>query len=255
MLGTSYTIMKQLAGICLIGFLGVLFWSCGESEDAQKIIDQVIDNHGGENYEHVKISFDFRDKHYVLTQQGGAFQYERHFEDSKGKVKDILTNEGFKRLLNEVDITDTVRKTAAYTRSVNSVAYFALLPYRLNDPAVNKSYLGSSEIRGQPYHKIEVNFDQKGGGEDHNDRFVYWIHKETLTMEYLAYLYYTDGGGIRFRSPYNVRLVGDIRFSDYENYEPGADSVELWELDKEFESGSLKLLSRIELKNIKVEAL
>ncbi len=86
-----------------------------------------------------------------------------------------------------------------YSNSVNSVAYFALLPFRLNDAAVNKRYIGTSEIKGEPYFEIEVTFQQKGGGKDHDDVFIYWIHQQHFTMDYLAYSFIVDGGGTRFR--------------------------------------------------------
>ncbi len=227
--------------------------ACSNKKNAQEIIDRVIENHGGKRYENFEASFDFRDRHYVMHHQGGRFQYERHFSDSQGEIKDILNNEGFKRYLDGRDITDTVKKAAAYARSVNSVAYFALLPYRLNDPAVNKQYLGVGEIGGEPYHKVRITFDQDGGGEDFQDEFVYWIHQEKLTMDYLAYVYFTDGGGKRFRAPYNVRTVGGIRFADYENYKELDDMIPIAEYDDQFNQGKLELLSRIELENLQVK--
>ena len=245
--------MKNL-GILLAGMLFVLL-SCQKSPDAQSIIDAAIEAHGGALYENVHISFDFRKRHYVLHHEQGVFQYERHFEDSTGKIRDILNNEGFKRYLNDQDITDTVKKAAAYTRSVNSVAYFVLLPYRLNDPAVIKEYLGETSIKDEPYHKIGVTFQQQGGGEDFEDQFVYWIHQKHHTMDYLAYLYYTDGGGKRFRAPYNQRVIEGIRFTDYENYKEVSDNIPIDQYDSLYQAGALKLLSKIELENIKVQPL
>jgi len=239
--------------VILIGVILLYASSCGSETDAQSLIDKVIENHGGVLYENFKATFDFRGRHYVMQHQGGSFQYERHFSDSSGQIKDILNNDGFHRLLNDQDITDTVKKAAAYARSVNSVVYFALLPYRLNDPAVEKSYLGTGEIKGELYHKIKVTFEQEGGGDDYSDEFVYWIHAQNLTMEYFAYLYFTDGGGKRFRAPFNSRTVGGIKFSDYENYKELDDQVELKDYDLEFNQGKLELLSKIELENLEVQ--
>ncbi len=246
--------MKYLGNIFIWLVFGVVV-ACQKTPDAQSIIDAAIETHGGSQYENVQVSFDFRDRHYVLRHQNGLFQYERHFEDSTGKIRDILNNEGFKRFLNERDITDTVKKTAAYTRSVNSVAYFALLPYRLNDPAVVKKFLGEVMIKEEPYYKIEVTFQQEGGGEDFQDQFVYWIHKERNTMDYLAYLYFTDGGGKRFRAPYNQREINGLKFTDYENYRQVAADFPLTAYDSLYEAGALKLLSKIELEQIIVEPL
>lgn len=236
----------------IIATLVVLVGACGTGKDPQKIIDKVIQNHGGDGYENVRVSFDFRGRHYVMLHQNGLFRYERHFSDRTGQIKDVLSNQGFKRFLNDHDITDTVRKAAAYARSVNSVAYFALLPYRLNDPAVNKTYLGTGEIKEELYHKILITFDQAKGGDDYSDQFVYWIHAKDMTMDYLAYLYYTDDGGKRFRAPINVRTVGGIRFADYENYQQVDDKIKLEDYDKEYNQGSLKILSKIELENLDV---
>ena len=73
-------------------------------------------------------------------------------------------------------------------------------------------------------------------------------------MDYLAYSYHTDGGGMRFRASYNVRTVGGIRFADYVNYEADP-SLQIETLDELFTEGKLKELSRIELVNIKVDIL
>lgn len=233
--------------------LGVILTGCSQDSNPQFIIDKTIEKHGGEKYENFKAEFDFRGRHYVLEHNKGHFQYERHFTENAYNVEDILNNQGFKRYLNGVDVTDTVKKAAAYSRSVNSVAYFALLPYRLNDPAVNKIYLGREEIKGQPYHKVQVTFDAEGGGEDYTDEFVYWIHQDHYTMDYLAYLYYTDGGGKRFRAPLQIHEVGGIRFADYENYQGAGDNTKIEEYARLYESGQLELLSTIHLENLTVE--
>ena len=243
--------MNQIT-LALLSSLLLLPVSCSQSTDPQKIIDQVIENHGGEHYDKFKASFDFRGRHYVMHHDNGFFQYERHFEQDSAEIKDILNNQGYKRYMDGQDITDTVRKAAAYARSVNSVAYFALLPYRLNDPAVRKTYLGTGSIQGERYHKILVTFDQQGGGEDYQDEFVYWVHTESLTMEYMAYLYYTDGGGTRFRAPIASQTVGGIRFTNYENYKATDQSVEIQDYDREYNQGKLELLSVIELENLEV---
>ena len=59
--------------------------------------------------------------------------------------------------------------------------------------------------------------------------------------------------GTRFRGAYNERIVNGLRFVDYNNYKSGDESLDPLELDKAFETGKLKLLSKIELKNIVVK--
>jgi superfamily I DNA/RNA helicase len=221
---------------------------------AQEIVDKTIEVSGGEKYLNAEIDFDFRDMHYRSVREGGKFQYERQFQDSIGTIKDVLNNDGFQRFVNDelAEIPDSM--AVKYTASVNSVHYFALLPYGLNDDAVNKSSLGEVTIKNKVYHKIKVTFSQEGGGEDYEDVFVYWIDAETFKADYIAYSYIEDDGvGIRFREAYNERMVNGLRFVDYNNYKSEDATMDLLGLDKAFESGSLKLLSKIELENIVVK--
>lgn len=226
--------------------------TAGKDGKAQAIIDQAIAAHGGEKFEDLQIAFDFRDRHYTATRQGGLFTYTRSFTDSTGQVEDRLDNEGFLRKVNGRPVTLPEERKKAFTMSVNSVIYFALLPYGLNDPAVHKQYLGEATIRQQPYHKIKVSFAREGGGVDYEDVFIYWIHQKTHVLDYLAYSYLTDGGGMRFRAAYAPRQIGGLRFQQYINYEPLDKQAALADMDKLYESGQLKELSRIELENISV---
>ena len=100
---------------------------------------------------------------------------------------------------------------------------------------------------------MRVTFDEEGGGEDYNDIFIYWFDKEDFSMDYLAYQYFTEGGGIRFREAINVREIEGITFQDYVNYKPDSDSIKLVGIDQVFENGNLIEISRIELENVKVD--
>lgn len=223
---------------------------------AQQIIDQAIEKHGGEAYTRMELSFTFRDRTYKGSRMDGKFSYERKLVQEDGtELLDILDNERLIRKKNGEQIELTPKDSSAYANSVNSVFYFALLPYFLNDPAAIKTYLGTSTVKGQPYHKIQVTFQQEGGGKDFEDQFVYWIHRDNYTMDYLAYNYLTDGGGARFREAYNVRNIEGIRFADYINYKPEPDSREVATFDALFEQGLMKELSRIDTEDIEVKVL
>ncbi|MFZ5971607.1 MAG: DUF6503 family protein [Bacteroidota bacterium] len=226
---------------------------CGVGNNPQKIVDKAIEVHGGELFLNSTVEFDFRDRHYVAFRNGGTYRYERIWRDSTGSYRDVLSNDGFYREVEgaKVDLPDSM--AAKYTRSVNSVVYFALLPYGLNDAAVRKKWLGETTLKDQPYYKIEVTFAEEGGGEDHTDVFHYWIHQEKFTVDYLAYLYHTDGGGIRFREAINPRNINGMLLQDYINYEPPSKSASLDEMEELFRQGSLKELSRIALENISVK--
>jgi hypothetical protein len=140
---------------------------------------------------------------------------------------------------------------AKYSNSINSVHYFAYLPYGLNDPAVNKKLLGETQIGDGQYYKVEVTFDKIGGGEDFEDIYIYWINKETFKPDYLAYEFNTDGGGARFRKAFNERIINGIRFVDYYNYK-ASENISVYELEALFKLKKLELLSTIRLEDISV---
>ncbi len=236
--------------IVLLAFV-IISCSSGKN-DAQKIIDKAIHTAGGDKFLNSTIEFDFRDRHYTTRRDGDNFSHERVFQDSTDTIHDFLNNKGFYREINnqKVDVPDSM--AVKYARSVNATIYFALLPYGLNDEAVQKKFMGNTTIDDQPYFIVEVSFKEEGGGEDFNDVFLYWIHEENYTMDYLAYLYYTDGGGLRFRNFYNRRSVNDILFQDYINYKPKNDAATITELEDLYKKGELEEFSRIELKDIKV---
>ena len=238
-------------------FVLIIFTGCNAGEKSftgQEVIDQAITTAGGELFQKATIDFDFRGRHYRSIRDYGKFQYERIFEDSTGRVRDVLNNEGFERYINDTvsTLTPDSMKTK-YANSVNSVLYFALLPYGLNDPAVIKEYVGTGVIDNQTYHKVRVTFEQEGGGKDYQDVFMYWVNSTDFKVDYFGYTYVTDGGGARFRKAYNARVVNGIRFVDYINYKPTLAKMELSEFDEAFNRGELKELSRIELENINVE--
>lgn len=222
---------------------------------AQSIVDKAIEAHGGANYEHSEIQFDFRGKTYITKRQGNNFTYERRYSDTVGTVRDIYKNGVLQRIMDELpyELSDKVKETIS--ESINSVFYFALLPYKLNDPAVIKQYLGKVEISGKQYHKIFVTFKKEGGGKDHSDEFIYWFHDKDYKMGYMAYNFHTSGGGTRFRKAYNRRVVNGIIFQDYINYIGDKQFKPIKDIDTRFKRGELKILSRIELKNIQVNKL
>ena len=155
--------------------------------------------------------------------------------------------------INELPFEVSDGKETAYSASVNSVHYFSVLPYGLNDRAVKRTYLKLLKVKGKEYHKIKVAFNKDGGGEDFEDVFMYWINTKTFKADYLAYSYNEDGGlGLRFREAYNERYIEGVRFVDYYNYKPKNENASLENLDNLFEVDGLSLLSKIELKNILV---
>lgn len=218
---------------------------------SQKVIDESIKVHGGKSFQKAHFTFDFREKSFEYKRNKDEFKYSRTFTDKNGDaIKDVLTNENFIRTVNGQVASLDEKKQRSYSDALNSVHYFAFLPYFLNDGAVQKKYLGLTNISDIQYHKIQVTFKQNGGGTDHDDVFIYWIREGDFTLDYLAYSYHTNGGGVRFRKAYNQREVGGIRFQDYVNYKHEDKNFPVDEMEIAFMSGQLKEVSRIDLVNV-----
>jgi hypothetical protein len=234
-------------------FFGI---SCDSRTEAEKIVDAAIDAYGGTLYETSAITFDFRGTHYSIFKSPTAFEYSREFTDSTGQVVDVLNNAGFTRKVNGVLIdTLTEERIGAFSRSVNSVAYFAFLPYGLNDAAAIKTYLGKTTIKGKEYHQVKVTFQAEGGGDHFEDEFLYWFGVDDSQMDYMAYSYHTDGGGVRMRDVRATREVGGIRFQDYNNLKAARKETPLDSMQVLYETGALVKLSEINLENIRTSAI
>jgi hypothetical protein len=237
----------------LFFFVLLVAISCNSNlSDPQQIVDRAIEAAGGKKYENSTVTFYFRDRYYVARHEGGTFSYERIFRDSVNTIHDILSNAGFQRTKNDTLVTVPDSLAARYTASVNSVIYFALLPFKLNDTAVQKKFVGETTIKGVPCYQIEVTFQATGGGEDYEDVFYYWFDKKDFTIRYLAYSFKEATIGYRFREAIHPRYVNGLLFLDYVNYQPVSDTAALADLAGLFEKGALKELSKIELENVQV---
>lgn len=220
---------------------------------ATEIVAKSYAHHGCEKINEASISFDFRDYHYEYLHTDTGLVRSRIFKDTLGRtIKDVWSRNELERYIDGVLTKITQEKADAYRNSINSVFYFAFLPKSLKDPAVKLEYMDSVTINSEKYHKIRVTFSEEGGGEDHEDVFMYWFDMDNYSMDYLAYSYQTNGGGMRFRSVVDRQKINGIIFQDYANYAPPKGS-KLNELDQLFNKGKLEQVSTIEQKNIKVQ--
>ena len=240
----------------LFFFVVLAFASCQQNNiplTAQQIIDKSIVASGADKVANGQIEFKFRDKEYAAVRENGLFRLFRSFKDEKlGMVSDGVLNNGFERHVNGHLFKVPDSMAVKYTSSVNSVHYFSVLPYGLNDAAVKKKLLPEVNINSKPYYKVQISFSEEGGGEDFEDVFIYWINKTSFKIDYLAYSFHVNGGGKRFREAYNERVVNGIRFVDYNNYKATNASTKLENLDKAFENNELIKLSEINLENVSV---
>lgn len=235
------------------------FYSCDAPEErsaAEKIIEKSIEISGGENYSRAEIEFYFRNRKYTSKRNGDLFKLERVVTDSMGnRIHDILSNEGLERFENGQPVTLPDSMVTRIGDGVNSLHYFVQVPYVLKSEAAQKEQVGEDQISGEPNFEVKISFAEEGGGTDHHDEYMYWIHKENHTVDYFAYRFYTNDGGIRFRKAVNPRILEGIRFVDYNNYRIEDFTFPLTDLDSLYEIGALHLLSNIRNDSIKVDLL
>jgi len=219
------------------------------NENTQSIVNEAIKAHGGALYDSAHYQFVFRDKLYSFENING-FTYKVISKDSLGnQIEDFLQDGKLARTVNTELVKLSKKDIAKYSEALNSVIYFATLPHKLNDKAVQKEGIGETIIKGEDYDVVKVTFGKVGGGKDYDDVFMYWINKKSHYINYLAYSYSVNEGGVRFRSAYNPRTIDGIRFQDYINWEAPVGTP-LKELPAMFEKEQLKELSRIETKDI-----
>ncbi len=244
--------LEKSGFFAVLAILVLVNYSCKPT--AQTIVDECIEVCGGKKYNDLDAAFDFRNMHYTIKNKDGKYTYTRMQVDSSGhKIEDIVTNDSFERKIDGVKTSVPDSMVAKYTSSVNSVAYFFLLPKPLNDPAVSKELVGTSKIKDKEYYKIKVKFSEEGGGKDHQDVFMYWIEKKSKLMDYFAYSYETNGGGIRFREAFNQKTLNGIKFSDYKNYGFEDLKTKLEDLDVLFEQNKIPLKSEIVNLNVNIK--
>lgn len=244
--------MKKSFFSVLIIFSLILI-SCGDQQpSADEIMAQSIKAHGGDLVANAQVDFIFRGINYNVARDSGFFIYERRFEQDGKPVVDRLDNEGFTRSINDTLVALDDKLRARYTSSLNSVIYFAQLPYGLDGEAVNLTYIGMDSINNSNYHEIQVTFKEDGGGEDHEDVFVYWIDTQDFLVDYMAYSYCEDDCGFRFRESVNRRNINGIVVQDYNNYKSNRQDPKLEDLDDAFQASNLELLSEIKTEFAKV---
>ncbi len=244
--------MKYISFILLV----FLFISCADEEKkltADDIVNNAIKKAGGERYENAAIEFVFRNRDYKSTRNGGKYRLERKMKDTSGNhIHDILSNVGLERFVNDSAVKVPDSLVIPIGNSINSVHYFVQLPFGLNAKAANKELLGKDSVAGREYFEVKVTFSENGGGTDHEDEYLYWIDTQNFEVDYLAYNFKENDGGVRFRKAFNHRVIEGIRFVDYENYKYSNLNIPLKKLDSLFEKRELDLLSIIETKNIRV---
>lgn len=213
-------------------------------------INKAIQAHGGELYNSASYQFSFRNNQYSFTNTKESYKYTVLRKNKNNEaVLDVLSNTKFSRFINDKETTLSDKDNLRYSEALNSVIYFATLPYKLKDTSVNKNYIGKTTIKNKEYNVVEIYFNKEGGGKDFDDIYYYWINTTTNIIDYFAYNYKVNNGGVRFRSAYNKRNVGGIIFQDYINFKAPVETP-LADLPSLFEKNELKEVSRILTENV-----
>lgn len=216
---------------------------------ADSIVNAAIVAHGGVGYDTADYSFEFRGKKLRFQNNGAKYTYSSEVQKGDSLIKDVMINTNFTRYINSQKQNLTPADAARYRESLNSIIYFATLPYKLQDASVTKEFVEETIIKGKKYEVIKVTFGKDGGGKDFSDTYMYWINKDNHKIDYLAYSYHVNEGGIRFRVAFNTRVIAGITFQDYVNYEAPI-KTDLKALSKLYEQGKLKEVSKILTENV-----
>lgn len=220
---------------------------CQSSESTlspKQIVEHAIDYSGKSRLNENILKFEFRDYRYKSIPTCDGLKLERM--SKKDSTRDVLVKDKLSRYYRDSLVKLADSTAFSYYESVNSVHYFIQLPLRLQDEAVNLSGLGKEDIEEKTYHKVQVKFSEDGGGVDFEDVYIYWFDVEDFSMDFLAYSFLVNEGGMRFRKAINRRTIDGVVFQDYENYKPKVKSNELEEIGKMYENDELELLSLIE---------
>ena len=229
---------KLIFLLLLFTFLGC---STTTNNRATTWIEKANIAHGTAVLNKSSFRFNFREYTYGLTQKKQTKSYSRTKLTTEGILTDTLFNgRDFKRWINQkpVKVSDSLQKL--YSESINSVLYFIQLPKVLKDAAVQARYLGEEDLLGEPYVRLQVTFQQEGGGVDYQDEYRYWIHQKTHLIDFLAYRFYSGKGGTRFRKVSHRERVNGMIFQDYENFSPPTPFPPLDSITSLYTKGKLK---------------
>lgn len=236
----------------LLLVLSTIQCSTPTKEKAEDWIAKANLAHGTKRLEKNGFRFRFRKHIYGYQKNKNELLYSRTlYQDQGDTITDTLKNHReFQRWVNRTPIQLNDSISHVFSESINSVLYFVQIPKVLNDPAVKSTLLGETVIDKETYISLKVTFSQAQGGADYQDEYRYWINKKTHLIDYLAYRFYTDQGGTRFRKAFNRRTINGLVFQDYYNFKPQEKFSPLDRLPQLLEHEKLIQVSVIETKDV-----
>ena len=226
----------------------VTSWAPAPSAAAQAVVAAAVEASGLADPQALELRFTFRGTPYRRWLSGRRSVYTREVAVPGGGVRvDRLDGSTFTST-----VTASPAASDALRRSLNSVAYFALLPRPLQDDAVIATLLGPSTLGGEVWDTVDVRFREDGGGDDHDDVFRYWFHPETHRLGYLAYTFATGDGGVRVRRAIRTHEVDGVVLVDWANHGRDGQGLTIDDAVRELEAGTLPQLSEIALEGVEV---
>ena len=223
-----------------------------------EIVASAIGHHGGDRYQHSETSLELCSGSgcYQMTVRtaGGMYRHEVS-GPYRGRTRSVRADNTSVSVSLDGEPLAVVAEAGQTLRDwATARIYFAFLPYRLNDPGVLQEDLGLEEWAGRRLHKVKVSF-VAGSSTDAEDEYLYWFDPESGRLEQFAYSFKGRPGGLRFRRLSNYRRVGGILFFDQSNLGVEAPGLVVDLIDPSFVRQRMREVSRVELRDIRVESL
>ena len=223
-----------------------------------EIVDRAIEHHGGEIYRSNSATLDVCSKSGCFHLETRAYRDGFHYTVS-GRSRDAelevaSSGEGLTVSKDGKPLVLGPGDDQRYRDWAMARIYFCFLPYRLNDPGVHKKDLGLVDWDGRRLHRVKVTFEPESS-TDATDQYIYWFDPESARLEYFAYSYDDNGGGLRFRRTVNHRRVGGVLFFDQENFGVEGPGLSVDAIDPAYVREKMRHISTVRLKEIHLRAL
>lgn len=248
--------MRALPILLLVSFLALPSFAAEPSKQVMlPIVERSIAFHGGEVFRRATTSlslcslsgcFEIR-----ARIDGERFDYEVEGRSGGNLRRVHWWNEGLEQWVDGQPVKLDAAGRKAAEDFVSARVYFPFLPFRLADASAWKQELGLETWGGKALQKVKVTFTP-GSSTDADDEYLFWFDPDSGRLEMLAYSF---DGGLRFRKGVSYRTVSGVLFFDQENWALDGPGLGVDSLTPAFVAERMKLLSVVELKNLKVEPL
>ncbi|WP_435262074.1 hypothetical protein [Tenacibaculum sp. nBUS_03] len=114
---------------------------------AKSIVENSIKKHGGDLYSNASYTFDFRGQEYSFNHDKDGYTYSLSWKDEDDTAIEIrLQNEQLLKTINNELVQLNQDDISSYREKINSVLFFVLLPFKLEDPNATTTYKGNNGL-------------------------------------------------------------------------------------------------------------